>query len=752
MSQQTLPVDVVKTLFDEHEQRPELWIPTSDDGFTRTGVIHATPPTDPDYAHKLTDEGSAVAETTTRLAKDFEAPIEVQTYPRPVPRSRPDIEAVTCHVFHIAPHFVDGRALQSKVRDFDGKVVNSGLDAAHKIVEEAFPDVYEVEVGEFDLNPISAGGSVSTCRLVNEDSKEVSGVGKVTTDSMADVFDALTHAREPFVHQLIVEPGDGKFYITSRLAPLSPDYTFEGKRGVARLLKEGANADLARAFNNVGVTSNFNIDIDDYLDIEYNHQINGRTTHTVTYKDGMRKRYDTKLQHRKKVDALIDAVLGHTEFSRLLRGSTGWKSTLKDYEYYGRFWIPPATIGYFTETYAHYYDHDPWQHTVRGAPVFTPREIGDIDIRTDWETPNLEIDVEGRHQTDGTDEHLKLGQDFITFGRARGDDITRVEQDGTTQPDQLLTTDNGYINLLEKKVESDIVHVEPEWENSSKPANILTNVERAVAADRHVILVFKSEAAADRAYTALRTTFRELTDHGARTFQGDVFPEIDGEMLVTPESESTWYLTDDDMLVHVIDGEVVTCCPAEADLTTVEHGCATARYEDGKYIVTTRDGETLIYENEAAFKRDWTRVTMPHVPIDISYLQYVTIMYKTDTASEDTGDFVEYEATPAWERANGKQNRYSEFGAEIAEDFLVEAPGAELNVKACHTAMMGLYQWCTNKSAPDKEWFSRGLPDHIKRKDTTDGKKALSDHTWVFSRGLVSPHLPSVDAEIDLTL
>lgn len=184
-----------------------------------------------------------------------------------------------------------------------------------------------------------------------------------------------------------------------------------------------------------------------------------------------------------------------------------------------------------------------------------------------------------------------------------------------------------------------MVNVEPEYKNESKPAKILTNVERAIGADRHVILVCKSESAADRVYDIVYATYNEQTEHGVQTYQGNALPVIDGEMLVTAESESTRCLTPDGMLVYVIDGEIVTRCPADADLTEVDHDCATWQKEDGRYIVTTRDGETLTYESRTAFKRKWSRVTTPHVPTDISYLQYVTNMYETGTESEDTGDF-----------------------------------------------------------------------------------------------------------------
>ena len=753
MSQQTLTLTQIEEQFQNNEQRPELNI-TGDDQYKKTAVISATPPVDPTYAHKLNKESSgAVAETITKLTDLFNAPVETITYPRPVPLPGLDIEAVMCHVFHISPHFVDGLALQPELGDFDKKVAEHGFEAAYNIVEDAFPDVYDIEPGDFDLEPIAAGGSVSVSRLVSTGTEELSGVGKIESNAMENVFDALTHACEPFIHQLITEPDNGTLYITARLAPLSTDHTFVGDRGLARLLREGSAADLAPAFEKVGVTSNFNIDLSDHLHIEYNRQIDGQTRHSVQINDAMRKRYDTKTQHKRKVDSLKKAVLGQADFTPMLRGATDWDPLLKEQGYYGRFFIPPSAIGYFTEEYVHYYYQDPWQYTpVRGAPVLIPRPIKEIETQTDWGAPSPDIDEEKRHQTDGSDDHLKLGDRVDNFGTARGDTINRIEQDGSSLPDYELITADGFINMLEKYVESDIANLEPEWKNSSKPANILTNVERAIAADRHVIVVLKDEDKAERAYKALRTTYKRLTKFGAQTYQGDAIPTIDGKMLVTSESESTWNLTPDDMLVHVIDDEIVTRCPADADLTEVEHGCATARTDGSRIIVTTRDGETLTYQSENAFKREWSRVTTPHVPVDISYLQHVSIMYETGTASEQTGEFAEFEPTPAWERADGKQARYNEFGATVTEDFLVEAPGMDLTVDECHSTMMRVYQWSTDKSAPGTGWFSKGLPDHIERKDNAAGKKQLKDYTWVFSRGLVSPHLRSIDADADLTL
>ncbi|EMA71081.1 hypothetical protein [Halorubrum distributum] len=753
MSQQTLSTGTVEQLFNRHETRPELWIGELQSGRVRQNTVHVTPPVDPEYRDKLVHEtGDEIAEAITELIEKIDAPIEVLTYPRPVSRTDVDTAAVLCHAFHISPHFVDGRAIQADITDFNERVLQNVLDIAHEKIADSFPDVYNVEVGDLDLDPIATGGPTATCRLVNEDAEELAGVGKVNAEMMEQTFDALTHAREPFVHQLIVEPDDGKNYITSRLAALSSDRTYQGDRGLARLVKEGASEDFGRLFKSIGLTSNYNIDIEDYLHIKYDQQVNGQTAHTVTIRDAMRKRYDTKFQHRRKIEKLKEVVLGHPDFRRLLNSSTGWKQAAEDHGYYGRFWIPPAAISYFTKRYAHYYDIDPWTYSpVREAPEFTPRSVRDIDIRTDWETPGPAVNPGQRHQTDGTDAHLKLGDRFITFARARGDEISRVEQDGESLPDQELTPDEGYINTLEKQVDSDVVNVEPEYKNESKPANILTNVERAIAADRHVILVCKSESAADRVYDIVYATYNEQTEHGVQTYQGDALPEIDGQMLVTAESESTWCLTPDGMLVYVIDGEIVTRCPADADLTEVDHGCATAQKEDGRYIVTTRGDETLTYESRTAFKREWSRVTTPHVPIDISYLQYVTIMYETGAESEDSGDFVEYNATPEWERAGGKMDRYKEFGSEVKDTFLTETSDTELTTNKCHSTMMGVYRWCTSKHAPDTARFGEGLPE-IDRKDTSDGKKALVGYNWVFPRGLVSPHLAGVDADADLSL
>jgi hypothetical protein len=463
----------------------------------------------------------------------------------------------------------------------------------------------------------------------------------------------------------------------------------------------------------------------------------------------MRKRYDTRAQHREKVDDFIEAVLGHNEFPRLLRGSTGWESGLEDKEYYGRFWVPPAAIGYFAMTYTHYYDTDPWKHSpVREAPVFTPKPLKEIETQTDWASPD--VAPSNRHQTDGSDGHLGLGRRFQDFARARGDEIRRVEQDGESLPDQELSPDEGVVNCAGIHVDSDIVNVEPEWKNETKPANILTNVERAVADGRHAILVFDSKSSAEKAYKNLRLPINGFTEHGAQCYQGGQIPKVDDKMLVINQDESDWYLTHDGMAERVVDGEVRTRCSAEADLTTVEHDCATARKDGDRYIVTTRDGETLTYGSRAAFQREWTRVTAPHIPIDLCYLPYVTIMYEKGAPGEETGDFAKFEATPEWERADGAGQRSTEFGAVIAQDFLNEVPGSEIRVHEVRDTMLGLYNWCTEKKEPSLEWFGRGFPD-IDRTDD-DKRKALVDHTWIFPRGLVSPHLSSVDADADLDL
>lgn len=97
-------------------------------------------------------------------------------------------------------------------------------------------------------------------------------------------------------------------------------------------------------------------------------------------------------------------------------------------------------------------------------------------------------------------------------------------------------------------------------------------------------------------------------------------------------------------------------------------------------------------------------------------------------------------------------DRYKEFGSDMTDAFLAEAPDSEFLVSECHSTMMGRYQWCTNKDEPKRDCSAKGLPDEIDREETSGGKKALVGYNWVFSRGLVSPHLAGVDADADLSL
>lgn len=103
-----------------------------------------------------------------------------------------DTAAVLCNAFHIPPHFVDGRAIQADITDFNERVLQNVLNVAHEKIADSFLDMYDVEVGDLNLDPTATGGPTATCRLVNEDAEELAGVGKVDAEPMKKVFNDLT--------------------------------------------------------------------------------------------------------------------------------------------------------------------------------------------------------------------------------------------------------------------------------------------------------------------------------------------------------------------------------------------------------------------------------------------------------------------------------------------------------------------------------------------------------------------------------
>jgi len=746
-----------QTTSQQRKRRPkskQLWLPKADDGYSRKSTIHITPPCDPEYLEKAGDELKGVLENIyAKLVDEFTATVELIAYPRPVPLDDVDMEAILCFAFHISPYYIDNRRTQKQLTDYDERMLAKTSEPAYDIVKEPLPDNFNVEVGTLCLDPIAVGGGVSTCRLLTKDKNALTPAGKVEDDGLLTILEHLTGANEPFVYHALTEPGKSKDCATVRLVTFTPEHNHTGKRGLARLDSQGHPGDLARTFEKISVTSNYNIDTEAYFDIDYTHRIDGTESYTVTYDDSMRKRYLTRSQFRSEADEVLELVLGHPEFYNLLVGSTNRDKLYDDLGYHARFWINETSLSHFAKLYLHAYDINPWVYApARSAPEFEPHEGDNTEAQTDWTQPTAELETTTRHQTDGSNAHIKFGKRFAHAARASGDQISRVDQDGSSQSDYGLSPENGRIHIVEKQVDSDIVAVEPEWRNSTKFSNVLINVERAIANDQHVITVFPNEPLAKRAYENLLVPFKKVTERGAHLFTlSDSVPKIDGTRLVMPAGEhSLWYLTPDGELVLYVDGKEVARCDAEADLTTVEYDCATATRVDGNMVVTTPTGETITYKTDEAYKREWSQVALPHVPIDISYLEYVTIMYETGGKNEQTGTFREYEPYPDWVDASKPSQRYNKFGEHITGTFVIEADGSELSLKECHNRMMHIYERCTAKKQPKLNWFGRGLPDYIDRKDGEGGKKILVDHTWVFPRGLVSPHLPGVDPDAEL--
>jgi hypothetical protein len=698
-------------------------------------------------------------------------------------------------VLHPRPRTQDGRSrTQSKLDKFNKELYKRPLEKLKQAVTRRYPSTVTAEIGTLDFEPIGVSPTTTTRLYSIKDGNRIP-CGNIRGDPLEDLFTVLQDGDNPFIYQVIVSGGDGSYTVSVRLATYRPVTNYTGDRGFAKLVNQEHPVDLERVFGPWNLVSNHDAALaDPYWWTHYR----GPGTYDVDYNYQTRNQYNTREQVRQRAERIKDIVLGHKEHQRLLNGDTTYDPLLREkFDRYGRFSLAEAELKPFVQTVTQPWETNPWQAVEgRSAPEFFTRESLEIESESDF-GPGRDTRTRPQDRSgvvnEGSPGHSALEaytQQVFTEG---GDDIERVEQTTESLPDGRIRTEDGEIETLGTTVDSEVVAVECEHTNSTKPSSTLVNAERAFGADRHVIFVY-NQSDVERGYGHLKQPFKSKCADGVELYNGTEYvDDPDGRTLVRAGNGNTTYILSNDTLIVRDDEGELTRGPATDDVGTFQWGPDTLQTrstatsdtetepgdatrgtgelssgsdssidsgvdtdtscgyyretDDGTHRVETGDGECIAeYASKGAFAADWTLLREPHIPVAFSYLDFVTVAYR----DAETNQLQVYDPRPEWETAEKTDSQQAGFEV-FDEQFIVEREGAEIKYDKLEEQFTTWFEGISGYQAPVRSILGKYLPEELQeaKKGSTDNEfRFFEGYDWVFQPGLDSPHQPDPPADI----
>jgi len=606
-----------------------------------------------------------------------------------------------------------------------------------------------IETGTLDLDPVGIS-PVTTSRLLLEEDNVIGTLSSRESTPLAEILKTLKQNYEAFIYDLIVGGSGGTDgYLGSvRLATYNPQYNYTGDRGFAELVEKGSPVDLANEYSRLNLTSNHRLETDHVLKTDYSERIDGTVDATVEYNYITENQYRTKYDIRKEADKLKELVRGGPEYPGIRTGNASrnvW--AYKQYpkndnrERYGWFNIEPAQLSLFAECVPLRMEYNPWELlNGRSAPVFDTDEVV-RSVKHLKQSKGVSIDnAPERPATianNGGVDHQALVNISDRWFTEQGDCIMVVEQNTDSVPDLWLSADDGLIVSLNSRVDSEVVAVEAECQNKSKPAGPLTNAERAYACDHHAIFVYESESDAKKGYKPLFTSYRNQTDFGVWLYNGkEPITCSDGRTPVakgaSQTTTATWEINAAGTKRLSVGETELEFAPGES----LEDGDFEYyhREVDNTHRIETADGDTVEeYTGDTAFKANWTKIACPHHPADYHYGQHITVMYRDEDTDAGIEELKRYTPSPEWyddfEAETGTIDKLKVAMDNFLKDLVVEAEDEKLPYSDLQDQFRSYCEQWLSIEPPTNSVIGRTLPEDLKDAKTggTDNRNPYFD-------------------------
>ncbi|MWV40072.1 hypothetical protein [Natrialba sp. INN-245] len=626
------------------------------------------------------------------------------------------------------------------------------LQTVVNILEDPIPDWLDIYTGSIPVAGFKPSSPAITFRLVMDDGRKLStGVNGVGLSTLLEDL-----RNEPFLYHAIIRhrpencPENFEYQLTVRIVLFGTRHQLQSKKDIATMVENGFPIDPAASFEELGVTSSL------------------EAFRNLLYRDW----YDPSIIKFKSegpldggnLHSIQNLVTGKDQFRDLFRGRYGAPNEYDAICDYDRILARETDLGAFIDLDAVSQDVDPFDG-VPGRTVLTLDQLqaGPASVTPDPVSVTTNVDqdddiatLDRQTANDGTEHHFEAIKTVAQYFREQGCAVHIVRQQGDSQPDLWIKTEAG-----------DIYAVEVETKNKSRPANVYTNITRAALWGYPTIVVMApdedhgetpppSEEIASWVINKLAFCMKETTETGAKLHTMSKTASIDGQPVLLPKgmTESDWQIDWEGTLSLMNDGTVLASGPTMEPVESFFDELPRLEKTNGEYIVRDSNGNVLNrYKTKEDFKKDWTKVNLPFVPVDLTYVHFVESLYVLQ--DEELTEFpirAEWnECQPADRHEQSLEAAFSTFLVDLEEGGEVAEDDDEITRIWEHEFRAFVGKWITNLSdhePPHKNVYGTHRKKFTERhsKNQETGKQHFYRNlAYRFPRGIVAPHLPGLD-------
>jgi hypothetical protein len=365
--------------------------------------------------------------------------------------------------------------IQAGLGAFDGEsvVAPSTTDALGTTLQQSLPEEIGLEHVSVDLSTLGLT-PVATGRLALLKDQGVTPINAETPHPLVQMSEQVAALDKPYIVQAIVDTSTKADYtVAVRYAVFHPDHTIARDVNIQAHLTDGKQFPIESVWHGLNLMTNFDLPIEDF------YTRNGREWVPD----------ERKYLPQSATSTARDLYTGKAELKGLLRATHGSHPLYKQRNWNARIPIVEAALRYFAAFIPQYYDSSPWNDVPgRNPPQIDTESVirsaagtdQGLGTATDISTNTTRS---SRVANEGSDTHAALLRFTLQWNREQGHDAEEVDQNTSSVPDgeRSADTSDGPVHPDdERSTDSDeLVNLEVESKNKSKPANILANYARA---------------------------------------------------------------------------------------------------------------------------------------------------------------------------------------------------------------------------------------------------------------------------------